>query len=79
MPVVVRQFGRPCAKRLLGVGPAERRAFSGYAASPAFDDFFFFQKKMTPRTAAMKADFLFRNLMRAPFVGRRLTRSGAAR
>jgi hypothetical protein len=43
----------------------------GVSLSPGFD-FFFRQKKMTPRRAAMNADFLLNNLIETPFVGARL-------
>jgi hypothetical protein len=63
---VVRQFGRPGAGDSGSATAAERRAFSDQTVSPvspgASDFFFFRQKKMTPMSAAMKADFLLKIL-----------------
>jgi hypothetical protein len=70
MPAV-RQCGRPEAGDSGSATDAERRAFSDQTVSPVWPvspgsgdpDFFFLrQKKMTPISAAMNADFLLKIL-----------------
>jgi hypothetical protein len=63
-------LGPPAVKPPNG-RPAAPRTYVGVSLSPGFD-FFFRQKKMTPRRAAMNADFLLNNLIETPFVGARL-------
>jgi hypothetical protein len=64
---------RPAGSEPPGQRPACRVLDAYVEASPSLAfDFFFRQKKMMPRRAAMNADFLLNNLIETPFVSARL-------